>query len=114
MFKEEAVGYNHPGLFYLAKSIDAMANVDAVYFAENWSTARGCRIERKICENYGVKALESDFLFEKPKPNVRSFEPTTMDCENLVLGKHDENGEFRRKCFETYYKGGELSEFVDK
>ena len=91
MFMDEAIGYNHPGLFYLAKSIDAMANVDAVYFAENWSTARGCRIERKICESYGVKALESDFLFEKPKPVIRS-----VDHEDAIPRRIS----------------GELSEFV--
>ena len=114
MFMDEAIGYNHPGLFYLAKSIDAMANVDAVYFADGWNFARGCKIERRIAEDYGVKILEPEFLFEKPKIGVRDYEAKPMNCENLVLGKHDENGEFRRKCFETYYKGGELSEFIDK
>lgn len=102
----------------MAKSIDAMANVDAVYFAEGWAKARGCRLERMVCQNYGVKILDSDFLFEKEKPTfkdaIRSMEAVAMDCKNLVLGKHDENGDFRRRDLNTYYSGGELSEFIDK
>ena len=52
----------HPALFYLAKSIDFMAQVDAVYFMDGWKDARGCRIEHKICEEYGIKILYSNFF----------------------------------------------------
>lgn len=62
IFLEEAQGYNYPALYYLAKSIDIMGKVDAVYFVKDWASARGCRIERKIAENYGVKILDYDFL----------------------------------------------------
>jgi hypothetical protein len=41
-------------LKYLAKSIEAIADVDLVYFINGWKTARGCRIERQCCEDYGI------------------------------------------------------------
>ena len=52
--------YN-PVLFYIAKSIDFMAQVDAIYFMEGWEKSRGCRVERKVAEEYGLKILEPDF-----------------------------------------------------
>ena len=55
--------YNKP-LFYLGKSIDFIGKVDAVYFAKGWEKCRGCRVERMVCEEYGVKILESDFIEE--------------------------------------------------
>ena len=65
VFMEEVEGYNHTALYYIAKSIDVMGKVDAVYFVKDWETARGCRIERQICEAYGVKILEYDFIQEE-------------------------------------------------
>lgn len=53
----------HPVLFYMAKSIDFMAQVDAVYFMDGWETARGCKIEREIAEAYGIKILDKSFLY---------------------------------------------------
>jgi hypothetical protein len=46
-------------LKYFAKSIDAMANVDAVYFMNGWEAARGCRCERLIATEYGKQLLEA-------------------------------------------------------
>lgn len=59
---QECNSYYTPQLFYLARSINLIGQVDAVYFAEGWKDARGCLIERQICEKYGVKILEKDFL----------------------------------------------------
>lgn len=42
-----------------------MGKVDAVYFTKDWQMARGCRIERQIAKEYGVKILDYDFLEEK-------------------------------------------------
>lgn len=56
--------YNNEALYYMAKSIDVMGKVDAVYFVKDWASARGCRIERQIAEAYGVKILNYDFLDE--------------------------------------------------
>lgn len=58
--KEE---YYTPGLYYIAKSIDLIGKVDAVFFAEGWMQSSGCKIERKVCEEYGVKILDMNFLY---------------------------------------------------
>lgn len=44
-------------LFYLAKSIDAISKVDIVYFMKGWENARGCKIENKICQEYGKPTM---------------------------------------------------------
>jgi hypothetical protein len=45
-------------LKYFAKSIETMADVDAVYFMSGWEAARGCRIEHEIAYQYGKQLLE--------------------------------------------------------
>lgn len=52
---------NEP-VYYLAKSIGEMSNVDAVLFMDNWHEARGCIIEHIIAERYGIKILYEDFI----------------------------------------------------
>lgn len=42
---------------YLALSLKKMAEVDAVYFCEGWSKARGCVIEHEVAKNYGLEIL---------------------------------------------------------
>lgn len=66
IFKEEPQNYKEPALYYLAKSIDLIGRVNAVYFMEGWQQARGCIIERKICEYYNIKILDTNFLENKP------------------------------------------------
>lgn len=64
LFQDEYPGEClHPGLYYMAKTVDVMSNVDAVFFHKDWNSARGCRIERKIAEAYGIKILDWDFIF---------------------------------------------------
>ena len=43
---------------YLAKSIEAMSKCDAVYFCKGWANARGCKIEHKIAEEYGLIIID--------------------------------------------------------
>ena len=38
---------------YLAKSIEAIADVDGVVFMPGWQQARGCRIEYQVATEYG-------------------------------------------------------------
>ena len=45
---------------YLAKAIEAIADVDAVYFMDGWHDARGCRIEYLVCEEYGIRILKNE------------------------------------------------------
>jgi Asp-tRNA(Asn)/Glu-tRNA(Gln) amidotransferase A subunit family amidase len=44
-------------LKYLAKSLEFIADVDAVYFMDGWQDARGCRIEHQTCVDYGIEIL---------------------------------------------------------
>lgn len=65
-FDEEAPNDINAGLYYMAKSIDIMSHVDAVFFTKDWKIARGCRIERQIAKEYGVKILDYTFIEEEP------------------------------------------------
>lgn len=47
-------------IYYLSKSIEAMAGCDAVYFCKGWREARGCKIEHEIASEYGLEVLEED------------------------------------------------------
>lgn len=54
------LGGNIP-MRFLSKAISVMSLCEAVYFCNGWENARGCRIEHKIAEEYGLKILyESD------------------------------------------------------
>lgn len=46
-------------LYHLGKSIQAMADVDAVYFAPGWDQARGCLIEHDVAMAYGIHAIHA-------------------------------------------------------
>lgn len=45
-------------LKFLAKSLMVMADADAVYFADGWREARGCRIENRCAVAYGLKIIK--------------------------------------------------------
>ncbi|MDR1882042.1 MAG: DUF4406 domain-containing protein [Prevotella sp.] len=45
-------------LKYLAKSIEYIADVDAVYFMDGWQNARGCKIEHQCCVDYGISIIK--------------------------------------------------------
>ena len=62
-----------------------MHNVDAVYFDDGWFEARGCRIENAVCQEYGIKILTSDFLFEPTKPYIKNC----MDTAKIVSLKNN-------------------------
>lgn len=42
----------------LAKGLGVMAKADVVVFAKNWKSARGCRIEHIVAEEYGLAIFE--------------------------------------------------------
>ena len=50
---------HHHSLYWLAKSIEVMADCDAVYFCRGWNQHRGCRIEKEAAQSYGL-----DIMFE--------------------------------------------------
>lgn len=58
----------NPRLFYLGRTIQRfLSDVDAVYFVDGWQNAKGCRVERKICEEYGIMMLDDSFFNERRK-----------------------------------------------
>lgn len=71
IFTEEAPENNNEGIYYLGKSILNMAEADAIFMCEGWESARGCRIERQVAQDYGIKILYEDFLVNKPQIESR-------------------------------------------
>ena len=56
VFDDPDYDFNDP-LYYLGKSITAMAEADIVVFARGWENARGCLIEYDCARKYGVPIL---------------------------------------------------------
>ena len=56
IFDDPDFDCNDP-LYYLGKSITAMAEADIVVFARNWQIARGCTIEYDCAKKYNVPIL---------------------------------------------------------
>ena len=50
IFTEEAPEDYNMAVYYLAKSIDVMRNIDALYMCDGWREARGCRIEHQVAK----------------------------------------------------------------
>ena len=48
----------HKSLWYLGASLVLMSQADIVYFAEGWEYARGCIIEHRCVDLYGLDYLE--------------------------------------------------------
>lgn len=44
-------------LYLLGRSIQFMAECDAVYFCKGWEEKRGCRIEHEVAKEYGLELL---------------------------------------------------------
>ena len=79
----------HPALYYLARSIELMGRVDAVYFVDGWQNARGCRIERQIAEEYDIKILESSFLYPEKNRGFDINKITITPCKEDRIFKPD-------------------------
>lgn len=47
-------------LWYLAKSLELMAEADLAYFADGWECARGCLLEHACAVAYGIPILEAE------------------------------------------------------
>lgn len=51
---KDAMQVANPPVYFLSKSIERMAECHAVYFAEGWENARGCKIEHETAVAYGM------------------------------------------------------------
>jgi len=47
----------HNSLWYLGKSIELLSEADLAVFDTGWYNSRGCLIEFKCCNLYGIKML---------------------------------------------------------
>lgn len=65
LFKEDAPAECKSGVYFLGKSIEALSEADALYMCDGWAEARGCRIEKQVAQDYGIKILYSDFFMNK-------------------------------------------------
>ena len=54
---EIAEHVNRP-LFFLAKSLQLLAEADVAMFAPGWDKARGCKIEHEAAVSYGIAIEE--------------------------------------------------------
>lgn len=54
---KDAMQVANPPVYFLSKSIERMAECHAVYFANGWENARGCKIEHEIAVAYGIEVL---------------------------------------------------------
>ena len=57
IISENAPKSCNEAIYYLSKSIEFMSAVDIVYFMKGWEKARGCKIENKICNDYGKQTM---------------------------------------------------------
>lgn len=70
-YKDEIPEDYNVGVYFLGKSIQDMAKVDALFMCEGWRTAKGCKIERQVAQDYGIKILYEDFFVNKPEIATR-------------------------------------------
>ena len=92
-------------LWFLGKSFELLSTADAAVFAKGYEKARGCVMEHKACESYGIKVYE----YGNPVHNAEE-EPTKKDWPTLVSGEASEeeiNELHRQKDF------GELSRVAE-
>lgn len=91
---EEPINVNHEGVYYLSRSLDILSQCDAMFFHKDWQKARGCRIERQICKEYGIKILDWEWLYpndiitriadsiDRSINSTISSNPSIMLCNN--------------------------------
>jgi hypothetical protein len=58
------------GLWYLAKSLEKLADADAIYCAKDWANYRGCVIEKNAAKQYGIDVYTySQYLMSQGLPS---------------------------------------------
>ena len=55
-----ARGVEQIPLYFLSKSLEHMSLCHAVYFAEGWENARGCRLEHDAAKAYDLELIYED------------------------------------------------------
>lgn len=44
----------HKGAYHLGKSLELLSTADIAYFCKGWQHARGCLIEKEVCQAYNI------------------------------------------------------------
>lgn len=58
-FQDSApLGVKNEGTYWLGRSLVELSTADLAVFAKGWESARGCIIEHKVCEEYGIPIRE--------------------------------------------------------
>lgn len=88
--EEADTNLRNQGVFYLGRTIQKfLSDADAVYFVNGWEKARGCRIERAICEEYGIMILDDSFFKQENEVHIkRQF---GMDKIQIMPCKSEDN-----------------------
>ena len=47
-------GFTGNPVQYLGRAVELLGSADAAMFLPGWKDARGCRIERAVCKEYGI------------------------------------------------------------
>ena len=98
--EEADINLRNQGVFYLGRTIQKfLSDVDAVYFVNGWQRARGCKIEKQICEEYGIMILDDSFFKQENEVHIkRQF---GMDKIQIMPCKSET--EYRKKDLEITY-----------
>ena len=57
IIKEDAPKDVDEAIYYLAKSVEFIGQVDIVVFMKGWEKARGCKIEHQVAVEYGKEII---------------------------------------------------------
>lgn len=47
----------HRSVWYLAKSLELLAEADVAIFMKGWEQARGCKLEHEVAKQYDINIL---------------------------------------------------------
>lgn len=54
----EGMPHDAKPLWFLGKSFQLLSTADLAYFIGDWKNYRGCKMEHKACEEYGIETME--------------------------------------------------------
>ena len=54
----ESAPHDAKPLWFLGKSFEVLSNADLAYFIGDWRNYRGCCMEHKACEEYGIETID--------------------------------------------------------
>lgn len=80
-YRHENVPDNAGRIWHLGTSIRMMEQADLIYFCAGWKEAKGCLIERQICDIYGL-----NYEIEKEIYKMKVTRKTEIETEEFKIG----------------------------